>query len=105
MTEDRGAAERRAMEQVVFRLREAYASRVSEREIGERVQEVFHRFDGSKVREFIPLLVENAVRRELVRGPQAIPGSGGAVSRGAGPGGVAAGTGAADIVLPGTFAI
>jgi len=70
MTEDRGTAESRAMEQVAFRLREVFASRVADLEIDERVRAAYHRFDGSKVREFVPLLVENAVRRELLAGLQ-----------------------------------
>jgi hypothetical protein len=65
MAEDRGTAESRAMEQLVFRLAEAFAPRVSEHQIGERVREVFHSFDGSRIRDFVPLLVEGAVRRRL----------------------------------------
>ncbi|HEU5332734.1 MAG TPA: hypothetical protein VFU73_08225 [Actinocrinis sp.] len=92
MTEDRGTAENRAMEQVAFRLREAFAARVSDREIGERVLATYHRFDGSKVRDFIPLLVENAVRRELVAGLQATAEPGSAVSADGVSDAVAAGT-------------
>lgn len=87
MTEDRGTAESRAMEQVAYRLREAFASRVSDREIDERVRAAYHLFDGSKVREFIPLLVENAVRRQLLAELKTAPESAGAASDAAGPGG------------------
>jgi hypothetical protein len=75
MTEDRAPAETKAMEQLVSRLKEAFSPQVSDREIGERVEEVYSRFDGSKIREFVPLLVENAVRRELIAGLRAGPGT------------------------------
>lgn len=91
MTDDRGAAESRAMEQLAFRLREAFASRVSDREIDERVREAYHRFDGSKVREFVPLLVENAVRRDLLAEQRAAADSGSGVVGGAVSGGAVAG--------------
>lgn len=84
MTEDRSTAESRAMEHVAFRMREAFASRVSGRDIDERVRAAYHRFDGSKVREFVPLLVENAVRRELLAGLRADPGSAFAATVGGG---------------------
>ena len=105
MTDDRGAAESRAMEQLAFRLREAFASRVSDREIDERVREAYHRFDGSKVREFVPLLVENAVRGDLLAGLRVAADSGsgvagGAVPRGAVTGGVSNGAVAADTAHP-----
>ena len=110
MTDDRGAAESRAMEQLAFRLREAFAPRVSDREIDERVREAYRRFDGSKVREFVPLLVENAVRRDLLAALRAaadagsgVAGSGvagAAVSGSAVAGGVSNGPVGADAAHP-----
>jgi len=106
MTEDRATAESRAMEQLAFRLREAFVARVSDREIDERVREAYHRFDGSKVREFVPLLVENAVRRDLLAELRTVADSGGAVASGAVSGGavsngaVSNGAVAADAVHP-----
>jgi hypothetical protein len=54
-----------AIKQVVARLAEAFTPTVPDEEISETVERIHHRFDGSKVRDFVPLLVENAARKEL----------------------------------------
>jgi hypothetical protein len=54
-----------AIKQVVARLTEAFTPTVPDYQINETVERIHHSFDGSKVRDFVPLLVENAARREL----------------------------------------
>jgi hypothetical protein len=54
-----------AIQQVVIRLTEAFTPVVTDRQINDTVARIHHGFDGSRVRDFIPLLVENAARREL----------------------------------------
>jgi hypothetical protein len=54
-----------AIQQVVTRLAEAFTPALSDRQIDETVQRIHRGFGGSRIRDFIPLLVENAARREL----------------------------------------
>lgn len=54
-----------AIEQLVTRLTEAFAPAVPDQQINDTVARIHRRFDGSKIRDFVPLLVENAARKEL----------------------------------------
>jgi hypothetical protein len=54
-----------AIKQLVIRLTEAFTPGVPDHEIHETVARIHRGFDGSKVRDFVPLLVENAARNEL----------------------------------------
>jgi hypothetical protein len=63
--EEQQAAERRAIENVAARLAQAFAAQADGAEVVRTVQEVYRRFDGSPIRDFVPLLVESAARREL----------------------------------------
>jgi hypothetical protein len=57
--------EQHEMADVVMRLTNAYGRGMAEEEIGETVGRIHRGFAGSKIRDYIPLLVENAARREL----------------------------------------
>lgn len=57
--------EQRAIEQVIARMRDVYATRVPEEQIRRIVQRIHQNFADSRIRDFIPLLVENAARQEL----------------------------------------
>ena len=65
MTANYHVAEHVAMNQLVARLTRAFTPTVPNHQIHETVARIHRRFDGSKVRDFIPLLVENAARDEL----------------------------------------
>ena len=65
MTESKNAAEQKAIERVITRLTEAFAPQVSDSEVTQAVQNAYHGFEGSKIRDFVPLLVENRARRAL----------------------------------------
>ncbi|WP_228000127.1 three-helix bundle dimerization domain-containing protein [Mycolicibacterium sp. P1-5] len=54
------------IEQVVDRLAATYTD-VSRDDVARTVANVHHRFQGSTVREFVPLLVERRARAELSR--------------------------------------
>ncbi len=58
-------SESTAITQVVTRLTEAFTPAVPGPQVRETVRRIHHRFDESKVRDFVPLLVENAARNEL----------------------------------------
>jgi hypothetical protein len=58
-------SENTAIAQVVSRLTETFTPTVPGPQVRETVQRIHHRFDDSKVRDFVPLLVENAARNEL----------------------------------------
>ncbi|MGH6657154.1 MAG: three-helix bundle dimerization domain-containing protein [Actinocrinis sp.] len=76
MTEEQKAAERRAIEHVISRLISTFAPGLGADDVARKVQEVYRRFEGSRIRDFVPLLVENCARRELAaagRGPQPAP--------------------------------
>ena len=57
--------ERHALDQVTHRLSESFANRFSPAQVDERVNIIHHRFDGSPIREFVPVLVERIAREEL----------------------------------------
>lgn len=59
------SAELKAIENVIARLSDAFAPQVSSDDVTHTVHEAYRRFEGSKVRDFVPLLVENSARREL----------------------------------------
>ncbi|HET9172734.1 MAG TPA: hypothetical protein VFN97_25130 [Actinospica sp.] len=65
MTANFHVTEHSAIEQLETRLTQAFTPTVPDREIHETVARIHRGFDGSKVRDFIPLLVENAARNEL----------------------------------------
>lgn len=65
--------EQHAVEQVIARLLDTYAAKVSEQQIGGIVRRIHRRFDDSRIRDFIPLLVENAARQELAALPANAP--------------------------------
>lgn len=65
MAEDKQAAERKAIEAVIVRLTAAFAPPYDSTEVTETVREAYRAFEGSKIRDFVPLLVENAARRAL----------------------------------------
>lgn len=65
MTANYHVTERKAIEQVITRLTEAFTPAMPERQIYETVRRIHHGFDGSRIRDFVPLLVENAARKEL----------------------------------------
>ena len=58
-------SENTAIAQVVSRLTETFTPAVPGPQVRETVQRIHHRFDGSRIRDFVPLLVENAARNEL----------------------------------------
>jgi len=57
--------EQDAIREVSLRLAATYARSVPRERVDESVQRAYHRFDGSPVRTYVPLLVEHAVRDEL----------------------------------------
>jgi hypothetical protein len=57
--------EQDAIREVSSRLTAAYGRRVPKERVDESVQRAYHRFDGSPIRTYVPLLVEHAVREEL----------------------------------------
>ena len=65
MTAKFHVSESTAITQVVTRLTEAFTPAVPGPQVSETVQRIHHRFDQSKIRDFVPLLVENAARNEL----------------------------------------
>ena len=54
-----------AMREVNERLARTFSPLFSTDQIGAAVDAQYHRFDGSKVRTYIPLLVEHGVRDQL----------------------------------------
>jgi len=65
VTANHHVTEHVAVQEVVTRLTEAFSPDVPGWQIDETVRRIHHGFDGSRVRDFVPLLVENAARREL----------------------------------------
>lgn len=65
MTANYHVTEHVAMNLLVTRLTEVFAPAVPDNQIDETVARIHRGFDGSKVRDFVPLLVENAARKEL----------------------------------------
>src|SRR5581483_3325049 len=65
--------EQHAIEQVIARLLDTYAARASAEQIGGIVHRIHEEFDDSRIRDFIPLLVENAARQELIALPTNMP--------------------------------
>ena len=57
--------EQDVIREVSARLAATLAPRVPKERVEESVQRIYHRFDGSPVRTYVPLLVEHAVRDEL----------------------------------------
>jgi hypothetical protein len=57
--------EREAIEQVTGKLTRIFADVHTAREVIETVASVHRRFEGSPVRDFVPLLVERFAREEL----------------------------------------
>lgn len=57
--------ERHALDQVSHRLSESFGDRFSPDQVDEKVSTIHHRFDGSPIREFVPVLVERIARDEL----------------------------------------
>lgn len=64
-SEDKAAREQKAIRDLEQRLASAYAENRSADEVGVAVRSALDRFTGSRVRDFVPILVERAVRREL----------------------------------------
>ena len=65
MTAKFHVSESTAITQVVTRLTEAFTPAVPVPQVSETVRRIHHRFDQSKIRDFVPLLVEHAARDEL----------------------------------------
>lgn len=63
--DDKAAREQKAIRELENRLAAAYAQDRTAAEVGGAVRSVHDRFAGSKVRDFVPILVERAVRRQL----------------------------------------
>ncbi|WP_280435697.1 three-helix bundle dimerization domain-containing protein [Nocardia carnea] len=63
--DDKAARELKAIRELENRLAAAYAPDRSPAEVGVAVRTTHDRFSGSAVRDFVPILVERAVRREL----------------------------------------
>ncbi|MFC9838502.1 three-helix bundle dimerization domain-containing protein [Rhodococcus sp. NPDC127530] len=61
------------VEQVIGRLIARYPS-VSAGDIEHTVRTIHKRFDNGRIRDFVPLLVEKAARRDLENHPRAAPG-------------------------------
>lgn len=57
--------ERDAIREVASRLSGTFAGDVATDEVDDTVERIYHRFDGSKVRDYIPLLVERGAKQEL----------------------------------------
>ena len=64
MTADSSQRERDAIKTVAARLATVFPHTPAAH-IDQSVEQAYHRFDGSRVRTFVPLLVEHAVRDEL----------------------------------------
>jgi len=62
--------ERDAIRKLVARLAEIFSLTHSADQVGAVVDANYHRFDGSKVRTFIPLLVEHGAREQLRSHPK-----------------------------------
>ncbi|MEU4311910.1 three-helix bundle dimerization domain-containing protein [Nocardia sp. NPDC024068] len=69
--QDKAARERKAIRELESRLADAYAQNRSADEVGAVVRTAHDRFSGSSVRDFVPILVERVVRRELDSGDEA----------------------------------
>jgi hypothetical protein len=63
--------EQAAIRKLVVRLSEIFKHTHSADQVGRVVDAHYHRFDGSKVRTFIPLLVEH-IAREQLRSPESV---------------------------------
>ncbi|GLY78911.1 three-helix bundle dimerization domain-containing protein [Actinoallomurus iriomotensis] len=61
--------ERHALEHVTDRLSRSFSGRVSPTRVDATVNAIHHRFDGSPIREFVPVLVERIARDELRHAP------------------------------------
>ena len=66
-------AEEQRVTQTIRRLRERFGGAVEPELLEARVRAFFTRFEGAQVREFVPILVEREVRKELASrcGPSA----------------------------------
>jgi hypothetical protein len=62
------ADEQRQIDQVVSRLTELFPY-VPDHVITETVDSTYHRFDGARIREFVPLFVERSCRAAFVLAP------------------------------------
>lgn len=62
------ADEQRQIDQVVSRLTESFPY-VPDHIITETVDSTYHRFDGARIREFVPLFVERSCRATFVSQP------------------------------------
>ena len=71
MTAKYHVTEHTAIKDVAARLAEAFSPALPGDQVHETVQRIHRAFDGSKIRDFVPLLVENAARDELRRRAQA----------------------------------
>ncbi|WP_245669110.1 three-helix bundle dimerization domain-containing protein [Nocardia speluncae] len=71
--DDKAVRELKAIHELENRLAAAYSPDRSAAEVGVAVRTTHDRFSGSAVRDFVPILVERAVRRELE--PEQDPGS------------------------------
>ncbi|MBS2965739.1 hypothetical protein KGA66_21990 [Actinocrinis puniceicyclus] len=65
MTRDEGQHELDAIHAVAARVADAFGSRVSLERVRTAVDAHYRRFEGSRVRTYIPLLVEHEVRDEV----------------------------------------
>ena len=54
-----------ALRQVTHRLQEMFPQLPTD-QVGGAVQEQYHRFDGSKIRDFVPIFVERNARADLL---------------------------------------
>jgi hypothetical protein len=66
--------EDRAIDEVVSRLSEKFPSLTPEH-VEEVVEEELHRFDGGRVRDFVPVLVERAAKQRLKAEAKAVDAS------------------------------
>ncbi|MCP2369746.1 uncharacterized protein YutE (UPF0331/DUF86 family) [Agromyces terreus] len=62
--DEREAAELRSVEEVVDRLVEKYPG-VDRRTVEQIVAEEHHEFDGRRVRDFVPVLVEKSAKKRV----------------------------------------
>ena len=69
MTRDQVRKEAEALGQVVSRLRRVFPE-LSEEEIQRAVHGTYLDFENAKIRDFVPVLVEHAVRNDLRATPQ-----------------------------------
>jgi len=65
MDVDQELREKLAINAVNERLLRSFAESYSRTTVSETVEQVHHRFDGSPVRDFVPVLVERYAREEL----------------------------------------